>query len=118
MPKYRFSGGTGKIILQKSYTDTVRNASGNAITTKFVPAIKAVFNNGHFETDDDLTAKLLSEHEWFGTQFYWHPTMEGKVPTFDKKKSKPIEDTKQALAMRKKKARDARLESGMRAEDT
>lgn len=118
MPKHRFSGGLGTILLQKSYTDTVRNASGVAITTKFVPAIKAVFDNGHFETDDDVTAKLLTEHEHFGKQFYHHPTMADKVSEFDKKKSKPIEDTKQATAMRKRKARDARLESGMRAEDS
>lgn len=119
MAKYRFSGvGNGTIVLQKSYTDVIRNTSGDPITTKFVPSLKAVFNNGYFETDDKFIAELLTKYEFFGKRIYWHPTMAGSEPNFDKAKSAPIENSKQAMAKRKKKAREARLESGMRYEDS
>lgn len=118
MAKYMFSGiGNFTVVVAKSYTDVVRNSLGDPITTKKIPAKRAPFDNGYFETDDADIAQLLVEHKSFGTEFYWNAAMEGKEPKFSKSKSKPIEDSKKAMAKAKAKARKTRLETGMRKED-
>ncbi len=73
-----------ELTLRKGYQRPIYGAGGVILTTEWAHPIKVVFSNRMFETDDEEVQAMLEAHNKWGGQFYWHVTMEGVVPEYDK----------------------------------
>lgn len=62
------------MVLSGSRFDVVRNAVGDPIQKKFVPAKKIVFQNGIGITTDPDVVELVRAHSEWGHEITWHPT--------------------------------------------
>lgn len=108
---YRLTGkGNFTIILKKSYQKAVKDIDGRVITSEYVPPLKAVFQNGNFDTKDEAVVALLQLREGWGTEFFWHPSEpEAKE---NMAKAKEIDKDKVARGKNLKRARQNRISNG------
>ena len=108
---YKFTGrGNFTLILKKSYTKPLTDVDGRVLTSQFVPALKAEFNNGYWETKDEAAAILIQHHAGWEGDFYWcagEPEAKGNEEI-----AKTIDTEKVARAKNMKKARRRRIENG------
>ena len=116
--RYRFNATSNRTVtLRKGYHKVINDSSGRPLTTEFVHPVKAIFNNAYFETSDKRTAEMLAAHEFFGGDFYWHPTMDSKENPIDMVLAEGIEKAKLARAKRKRVGIQNARESGMERTD-
>ena len=108
---YKFTGrGNFTLILKKSYTKPLTDAAGRVLTTQFVPAVKAEFKNGYWETKSEEAVALIQTHPGWGADFYWCATEPEAKGT--EEIAKEIDTEKVARAKSLKKARQRRIENG------
>lgn len=105
MAKFKFrSRGNVTIGLRSSYEDVVYNDAGKPIMTKKVAAVRAVFNGGFFETDDEDIVKMLQEKPDWGNDVFWDPTsLPKESPPEDKETAKVIADADLSRKKRRKR---------------
>jgi len=108
---FKFTGrGNFTLILKKSYTKPLTDVDGRVLTSQYVPALKAEFNNGYWETKDKAAVALIQTHAGWGSDFYWcadEPEAKGNEEI-----AKNIDTEKVARAKYMKKARRRRIENG------
>ena len=74
MAKFRFvSKGSMTVVLRGSRRIAIRNKFDEPIGMETIPAIKAVFTNGYWETDDADAAQLLQKDVVWDREVFWHP---------------------------------------------
>lgn len=115
--KYRFiSSGSQTIILVGTKTVPQRNSAGDPIDDKKIPAKKAIFNKGYWETDDkELADILMGKPEHWGNDVFWHPTcMPKDAPKEDKKLADRLIDAKIKKSDRRARGIELAKEGGVK----
>ena len=112
--KWRFASiGSPMVVLRGSYTQMLMDSMQQPTIPKRHPAIKTLFKNGYYETNDDLIAEGLQEQAQWGNDYYWHHTM-ADTPNieFDEELAARYKRELVAKAERGKRARRQFLERG------
>ena len=103
--KYRFrSNGPMTVGLVSTRLEPIHGPMGEVLATKKIPPVKAVFNNGFYETDDEKIKILLTSHMSWGSDIFWDPTCLPKESTpADKDTAKQFAKSESARKDRKSK---------------
>lgn len=73
-----------ELLLRRGFHEPVKDAAGFVLSTVWKHPVRIAFQNRNFDTDDVDIQTMLEAHNLWGSEFYWHPTMEGHIEGFDK----------------------------------
>lgn len=118
--RYLFqSSGNLTIVLAGSRKEPVVNAAGQVISMKVIPALKAVFNGGFFQTDNEDIAQLIQTTANWGNDVYWDPTsVPQETGTEGKEIARKVSNSRRASITRREKGRLAALEGNIPTDRT
>lgn len=118
--KYRFqSSGNLTIVLSPSRSEPIVNALGQIIGSKKVKALKAVFNDGFFQTDNEDIVQLIQTTANWTNDVYWDPTsVPVETGSEGKEIAKKVSNSRRASIKRREKGIEAALEGNIPTDRT